>query len=124
MSSRRLPLSPHPPARATRHALAAVLLVAAGLTGAIGLAWWSTGGTVAPGLRLAVFPPVLTRVEAFRSIILGNAKPISATVIPGIWLIHVEPDEPAEVRGALVTGVGPFVRLASAACLSATQKQP
>lgn len=124
MSSLRLSHSPHHPARGTRRMLAAVLLVAAGMAGAAGLGLWATGGTVAPGLRLAVFPPVLTRVEAFRSIVLGNAKPIAATPIPGIWLIHVEPDEPAEVRGALVTGVGPFVRLASAACLSVTQQQP
>lgn len=124
MSNLRPSRSPYHLTHGTRRTLAAGLLVAAGMAGAAGLSQWATGGTVAPGLRLAVFPPVLTRVEAFRSIILGNAKPISATPIPGIWLIHVEPDEPAEVRGALVTGVGPFVRLASAACLSTTQQQP
>jgi hypothetical protein len=30
----------------------------------------------------------------------------------------VDPSQPEDVRGALVTGVGPFVRLASAACLT------
>ena len=83
---------------------------------------WGAAGTVSPDLRLALFPPVLTRVEAFRTIILGNALPVAETPIPGLWLIHVNPAEPADVRGALVTGVGPFVRLVSAACLTTTGK--
>lgn len=86
------------------------------------LAAWGPAETTAPGLRLALFPPVLTRVEAFRTIVLGNALPVAESPIPGVWLIHVNPDEPADVRGAVVTGVGPFVRLASAACLSLSEK--
>lgn len=85
------------------------------------LAAWGPAGTVAPGLRLAVFPPGLSRVEAFRTIILGNALPVAESPIPGVWLIHVDPNEPADLRGAVVTGTGPFVRLVSAACLTATE---
>lgn len=86
------------------------------------LAATAPAATVSPDLRLAVFPPVLSRVEAFRTIILGNALPVAETAIPGLWLIHVNPSEPADVRGALVTGIGPFVRLVSAACLTAGEK--
>lgn len=86
------------------------------------LAAAAPAASLSPDIRLALFPPVLTRVEAFRSIIVGGATPVSATAIPGVWLIHVDPDEPADLRGAVVTGIGPFVRLASAACLTVTEK--
>ncbi|HLO76212.1 MAG TPA: hypothetical protein VK196_07135 [Magnetospirillum sp.] len=106
--------------------LAAVvgLIAAVGVAAGAGALVWASDASLAPGLRLAVFPPVLTRVEAFRSIILGGAKPVSATAIPGVWLIHVEPDEAEDIRGALVTGAGPFARLASAACLTISEKKP
>lgn len=86
------------------------------------MAWAGQGAEVSPDLRLAIFPPVLTRVEAFRTIILGNAIPVAQTPVPGVWLIHVSPEEPEDVRGALVTGIGPFVQLASAACITAREK--
>lgn len=94
----------------------------AGLVAFVAWAW--QGPELSPDVRLAVFPPVLTRVEAFRAIILGNAVPVAQTAIPNLWLVHVAPDQPEDIRGALVTGVGPFVRLASAACLTARGKAP
>lgn len=102
---------------------AAAGLAVAALAGmATFVAWAWQGPELSPDVRLAVFPPVLTRVEAFRAIILGNALPVAQTAIPNLWLIHVDPNQPEDVRGALVTGVGPFVRLASAACLSTREK--
>lgn len=104
-----------------RRAVAA-LAVAALAGSAAFVAWPWQGPELSPDVRLAVFPPVLTRVEAFRAIILGNAIPVAQTAIPNLWLVHVDPNQPEDVRGALVTGVGPFVRLASAACLSPREK--
>jgi len=75
-------------------------------------------GAPAPGLRLALFPPTWDAVHILRAIILGGAKPVSGTPIPGAWLVHLDPGQPESLPGALVTGAGPFVRLASAACLT------
>lgn len=86
------------------------------------LAAWGPAATVSPDLRLALFPPLVGRVTAFRSIILGNAVPVAESPIPGLWLVHVSPEQPENIQGALVTGVGPFVRLVSAACLTVTEK--
>lgn len=110
---------PRPGAIAIRRTAAGLTVAAlAGLAAFI--TWAQQGPALSPDLRLAVFPPVLTRVEAFRTIILGNAIPVAQTPVPGVWLIHLEPGQPEEVKGAVVTGIGPFVRLASSACLSGT----
>jgi hypothetical protein len=114
---------PRPGITGLRRAAASVAVAA--LVGSAAFVTWAwQGPELAPDVRLAVFPPVLTRVEAFRAIILGNAIPVAQTAIPNLWLIHVDPNQPEEIRGALVTGVGPFVRLASAACLTARGKTP
>lgn len=75
-------------------------------------------GRAAPGLRLAAFPPTWDGVQVFRAIILGGAKPIAGTPIPGLWLVHMESEQADSLPGALVTKAGPFVSLASAACLT------
>lgn len=104
-----------------RHTAASLALAALAGSAAF-VAWAWQGPELSADVRLAVFPPVQTRVGAFRAIILGNAIPVAQTAIPNLWLVHVDPNQPEDVRGALVTGVGPFVRLASAACLSPREK--
>jgi hypothetical protein len=112
-----------PRPNATRFRRAAAGLAVVALAGAAAFAAWAwQGPELSPDVRLAVFPPVLTRVDAFRAIVLGNAIPVAQTAIPNLWLVHVDPSQPEDVRGALVTGVGPFVRLASAACLTTREK--
>ena len=87
------------------------------------LIWAWHGPTLSPDLRLVFFPPPLPATTAFRAIILGNAIPVAQMPIPGMWLIHVTADHPENVWGGLVTGVGPFVRLAAKACLSAQPQE-
>ncbi|MCR6631940.1 MAG: hypothetical protein NVV74_18880 [Magnetospirillum sp.] len=97
-------------------AVAVAALAVLALTGAT--LWQRAGTAAAPGLRLALFPPTWDGVRVFRAIILGGAKPVSGTPIPGAWLVHLDPGQPDHLQGALVTGAGPFVRLAAAACLT------
>lgn len=94
------------------------LLTALAVVAALPLTLPQSSVRAAPGLRLAVFPPTWDNVHIFRAIILGGAKPVSGTPIPGAWLVHLDPGQPESLPGALVTGAGPFVRLASAACLT------
>ncbi len=112
---------PRPGIAGLRRTFAGLAVAVLGGSAALS-AWAWHGPQLSPDVRLAVFPPVLTRVEAFRAIILGNAIPVAQTAIPNLWLIHVDPNQPEDVRGALVTSVGPFVRLATAACLSPREK--
>lgn len=95
----------------------AVLLGGVAVAMAVAVVTLSQAGLTAPGLRLAFFPPTWGDIQIFRAIILGDAKPISSTVIPGAWLIHLDPGQPARIQGAIVTGAGPFTRFATAACL-------
>jgi hypothetical protein len=91
-------------------AAVASLVVAAGA--------FADQGRAAPGLHVAAFPPHWDNVRVFRAIILGGASPVSGTPVPGLWLVHLDPGQPETLPGAVVTGAGPFVRLASAACLT------